>query len=172
MGNWLRDNLKIAKESQYCAKIVCTTCGAIPFQRLLVRELVNHSSAGIGLIFEKNTSEQIQLFKKFLIHNENTSLDLIAELKNLTEADIDEFSEYLRYILVILYANKLLLKDKTLDGLVSGTPIGDLLSKMKQHQQERLEFKKLEYIRNDPELARVRREQRKAERALSRQKGK
>ena len=83
---------------------------------------------------------------------------LIWELKKLTEADIEDFGEYLRYIMVVLYQDELIISRQKFEANIAETPIGKLLDRMKKHHQKRLEFKNLEYIRNDPELARLRRD--------------
>jgi len=170
MSGWIRQTLETAKQSHLCAKIICTTCGAIPFQKLLIRQLVSGSSETLDLKIFGNDFDQLRLIKNFLMHNQVALSELISELKNLSEPEFDEFGEYLRYILVVLYQDELIINHEEFEYNIEGTQIGFLLYKMKQHHQKRLEFKKIEYIRNDPELARLRREQKKAERAIAHQK--
>jgi len=149
---WLLQLARRALDESICTKLDCTTCGAMAFKKMFLGELGMNVPEMKAMSF--NTGRQ---------HVE----ELIQELLLVSRAGLPrspQAEELMRYLVSLCWSHIGVEERVAVRENLCGTWAGSTLESMITHESER-EARRTEHKdRSDPEKARIRREQMKAER--------
>ena len=135
---WMLDH---ARKEQMCMDPFCGTCGANPFMKRVERTL------GV---------EEFVPWQTFFRRAQYRDL-LIEQISALNEHQANENFDALKFFLTRAFAANPLELRIQIENKLAATPAGLILDRMKKHYEDRLAKQAL----SDPELAKVRREEKR-----------
>ena len=163
-GGWLADVLVGAQSARWCTRPFCTTCGCLEFRRAFWTTAARQ--AGIDAKFEAARLPRDILAGISVTDREGLVRALVAGLRELPPRWTD--SEAFRTIIIDL--DPPLIRHgvpMSLDAVLSGTPAGEALARMRAHVEELSAQRDRQKAYESPQAAEERRRAKRETRAIA-----